>query len=66
MSRWNNTIDEMYYEAAILIISQDLDEILTLCEQIHVLSEGNLSAAVDMKDNGLEKISHLMLGSEKQ
>ena len=52
--------------SAILIISQDLDEILTLCEQIHVLSEGGLSAAVDMKDNGLEKISHLMLGSEQR
>jgi len=52
--------------SAILIISQDLDEILTLCEQIHVLSEGSLSSAVDMEDNGLEKISHLMLGSEKQ
>jgi len=25
-----------------------------------------LSSAVDMKDNGLEKISNLMLGSEKQ
>jgi simple sugar transport system ATP-binding protein len=52
--------------SAILIISQDLDEILTLCEQIHVLSEGNLSTAVDMEGNGLEKISHLMLGSEEQ
>ena len=52
--------------SAILIISQDLDEILTLCEQIHVLSEGNLSTAVDMDDNGLEQISHLMLGSEKR
>ena len=49
--------------SAILIISQDLDEILTLCEQIHVLSEGKLSSAVDMGDNGLEKISNLMLGS---
>jgi len=52
--------------SAILIISQDLDEILTLCEQIHVLSEGSLSAAVDMEDNGLDKISNLMLGSEQQ
>jgi len=52
--------------SAILIISQDLDEILTLCEQIHVLSEGSLSAAVDMEDKGLEKISQLMVGSEKQ
>jgi len=52
--------------SAILIISQDLDEILTLCEQIHVLSEGSLSAAVDMEDNRLDKISNLMLGSEQQ
>ena len=43
-----------------------MDEILTLCEQIHVLSEGSLSAAVDMGDKGLEKISQLMVGSEKQ
>ena len=50
--------------SAILIISQDLDEILSLCEQIHVLSEGSLSSAVDMKENGLEKISQLMVGSE--
>jgi simple sugar transport system ATP-binding protein len=50
--------------SAILIISQDLDEILSLCEQIHVLSEGVLSEAVDMKKNGLEKISQLMVGGE--
>ena len=51
--------------SAILIISQDLDEILSLCEQIHVLSEGKLSEAVDMKNNGLEKISQLMVGGER-
>jgi ABC-type uncharacterized transport system ATPase subunit len=50
--------------SAILIISQDLDEILSLCEQIHVLSEGSLSAAVDMNENGLETISQLMVGSK--
>ena len=50
--------------SAILMISQDLDEILTLCEQIHVLSEGRLSSAVDMKKDGLEKISQLMVGGE--
>jgi simple sugar transport system ATP-binding protein len=50
--------------SAILIISQDLDEILSLCEQIHVLSEGSLSTAVDMTNKGLEKISQLMVGSE--
>ena len=50
--------------SAFLIISQDLDEILSLCEQIHVLSEGKLSEAVDMKNNGLEKISQLMVGGE--
>ena len=51
--------------SAVLIISQDLDEILSLCEQIHVLSEGSLSDAVDMKKDGLEKISQLMVGGHK-
>jgi simple sugar transport system ATP-binding protein len=51
--------------SAVLIISQDLDEILSLCEQIHVLSEGCLSDAVDMKKGGLEKISQLMVGGQK-
>ena len=51
--------------SAVLIISQDLDEILSLCEQIHVLSEGSLSDAVDMKKGGLEKISQLMVGGQK-
>ena len=51
--------------SAILIISQDLDEILSLCEQIHVLSEGRLSDAVDMKKDGLDKISQLMVGGQK-
>jgi len=50
--------------SAILIISQDLDEILSLCEQIHVLSEGRLSDAVDMQKDGIEKISQLMVGGE--
>jgi len=52
--------------SAVLIISQDLDEILSLCEQIHVISEGRLSDAVDMKKDGLEKISQLMVGGERQ
>ena len=51
--------------SAILIISQDLDEILSLCEQIHVLSEGRLSDAVDMKKDGLDKISQLMVGGQE-
>ncbi|MDB4139603.1 ABC transporter ATP-binding protein [Candidatus Thioglobus sp.] len=52
--------------SAILIISQDLDEILSLCDKIHVLSEGKLSDAVDMKSKGLEKISQLMVGGKTQ
>ena len=48
--------------SAILVISQDLDEILTLCEQIHVLTEGVLSPPVNMQDDALEEISQLMVG----
>ncbi|MCS5592376.1 MAG: ABC transporter ATP-binding protein [Gammaproteobacteria bacterium] len=51
---------------AILVISQDLDEVLTLCEQVHVLTEGNLSPPVNMQDNSLEEISQLMVGGGKQ
>jgi len=50
--------------SAILVISQDLDEILTLCDQVHVLTEGNLSPPVNVQDNGLEEISQLMVGGE--
>ena len=50
--------------SAILIISQDLDEILTLCEQVHVITAGKLSPSVDMQDNGLEKLSQLMVGGK--
>ena len=50
--------------SAILIISQDLDEVLTLCEQVHVITAGKLSPAVDMQDNGLEKLSQLMVGGK--
>lgn len=51
--------------SAILVISQDLDEILTLCEQVHVLNEGSLSPPVNMKNNSLKEISQLMLGGER-
>lgn len=52
--------------SSVLIISQDLDEILSLCEQVHVLYNGSLSDSVDMQKNGLEKISQLMLGGAIQ
>jgi len=52
--------------SSVLIISQDLDEILSLCEQVHVLYNGILSDAVDMQKNGLETISQLMLGGAAQ
>jgi simple sugar transport system ATP-binding protein len=52
--------------SSVLIISQDLDEILSLCEQVHVLNNGSLSPAVDMQSDGLEAISQLMLGGSLQ
>ncbi len=52
--------------SSILIISQDLDEILSLCEQVHVINNGKLSPSVDMESNGLETISQLMLGASIQ
>ncbi len=48
--------------AAVLIISQDLDEILSLCERIAVIHHGTLSAARAVHDVTAEEIGLLMGG----
>ena len=48
--------------AAIVVISQDLDEIFALCNKIAVLSEGKLSRTRDMSNVTIEEIGLLMGG----
>jgi general nucleoside transport system ATP-binding protein len=48
--------------AAVLIISQDLDEILALCDRIAVIHQGSLSPARSVHDVSADEIGLLMGG----
>ena len=49
--------------AAILVISQDLDELFTIADRIAVISEGSLSTPTDVEDLTVEKIG-LQMGEK--
>jgi simple sugar transport system ATP-binding protein len=49
---------------AIVIISQDLDEILMLCDRIAVIAAGRVSAPVAVKEATIEQIGLLMGGTQ--
>jgi simple sugar transport system ATP-binding protein len=50
--------------AAILLISEDLDEILTLSDRVAVLYEGRVVGIMDAVDTDVNRIGLLMTGGE--
>lgn len=48
--------------AAVLVISQDLDEIFEICDRIAVMSEGRMSDARNIRDVTIEEVGLLMGG----
>ncbi|PRD41393.1 ABC transporter [Phyllobacterium phragmitis] len=50
--------------SAVLIISQDLDELLEICDRIAVMNHGTLSEALPIRDVTLEKIGLMMGGAD--
>lgn len=48
--------------SAIVVISQDLDELLSLCDTLAVINEGRLSAPMKVADARIEEIGLLMGG----
>lgn len=48
--------------SAIVVISQDLDELLALCDTLSVINEGRLSAPMNVADADIEQIGLLMGG----
>ena len=48
--------------AAILVLSQDLDELLEICDRIAVINGGMLSTPMDVKGISIERIGLLMGG----
>ena len=48
--------------AAVVVISQDLEELLSICDRLAVLNKGFLSEAKPVGDWSVERLSHSMLG----
>lgn len=48
---------------ALLVISEELDELFTICDRICVMAKGRLSPAVALVDTNIEQIGNWMSGS---
>ena len=57
-------IEERMRGAAVLVISEDLDEVLALSDRIAVMSEGRILAVMDRSEATIQRIGLLMAGSE--
>jgi simple sugar transport system ATP-binding protein len=57
-------IEERGRGAAVLVISEDLDEVLALSDRIAVMSEGRILAVMDRDEATIQRIGLLMAGSE--
>ncbi len=55
-------VDMAQAGSAIVVISQDLDELLALCETISVINEGSLSKAMEVKGISIDEVGLLMGG----
>ncbi|MCP3053650.1 ABC transporter ATP-binding protein [Aurantimonas marianensis] len=55
-------IDLAAQGAAIVVVSQDLDELLELCDRIAVINEGRLSEPMDVQGISIERVGLLMGG----
>ncbi len=59
-------IEQRDQGTAILLISEDLDEILALSDQIAVLYEGEIMGVVERKDTNAEELGLMMAGVRKE
>jgi simple sugar transport system ATP-binding protein len=48
--------------SAVVVISQDLDELLSLCDTIAVINEGRLSRSMNVGEANIDEIGLLMGG----
>lgn len=48
--------------SAVLVVSEDIDELMMICDQIAVIYEGHVSPAVKTKEMTIERIGHWITG----
>jgi len=58
----NKLLEQRNKGAAIILISEDLDEILELSDRIAVIYEGEIKGIFDAKEVDVEEIAKLMIG----
>jgi len=59
-------VEERDKGAAVLLISEDLDEVLKLSDQIGVLYEGSLTGVIAREDANIEELGLMMMGSARR
>ena len=59
-------VDLAAKQACVLVISQDLDELLSICDRLAVMNEGRLSPALDVGEASIDQIGLLMGGVHGQ
>ena len=47
---------------AVLVVSEELDELFELCDRLHVIAKGRLSPAIARQDATVERIGEWMSG----
>jgi general nucleoside transport system ATP-binding protein len=47
---------------AVLVVSEELDELFEICDRLHVIAKGRLSPSLDRVDASIEKIGEWMSG----
>jgi simple sugar transport system ATP-binding protein len=62
----NRLLQERERGAAILLISTDLDEIMTLSDRIAVIYEGQIVGIVRQEEADIHEIALLMTGGQRQ
>ncbi len=60
---WKVLLEQRKQERAVLLISEDLEEVMTLSDRVAVLYEGEIMGIVAGKEENLEKIGMMMAGA---
>ena len=63
--RWGDFVDKMN-EQAVLLVSLELDEVMTVSDRILVMYEGEIVGELDPKTTTVEELGLYMAGAKKE
>jgi simple sugar transport system ATP-binding protein len=62
---WQTLIDLSRLGKAVIIISEELDELFEICDRIYVMADGALSHSLERAETSIEEVGLLMTGVQK-